>query len=67
MTGNEGMLVINELGGEEGNTRNQQNNAGEMTFLITQIRELRRQNEELKSDLQAFISVYIILVASHEC
>ena len=51
MTGNEGMLVVSELGGEEGNTRDRQNNAGEMTFLIMQIRELQRQNDELKSDL----------------
>ena len=53
MTDNEGMLVINEQGGEEGITRDQQSNADEMTFLITQIRYLRRQNEEIKSDLQA--------------
>ena len=55
MTGNERMLVINKLGEEEGNTSDQQSNVGEMIFLITQIKEFWRQNEELKSDLQAFI------------
>ena len=48
------MLVINDLGGEEGNTRDQQYNISEMIILITHIRELLHQNEELKSDLQAF-------------
>ena len=40
---------------EEGDvTNNLANNMIELTFIMTQMRELRYQNNELKIDLQAF-------------
>ena len=40
---------------EEGDvTNNLANNMNELTFIMTQMRELRYQNNELKIDLQAF-------------
>ena len=56
VSGNNGNLVINEIGTDEkgGATNNQANNMNELTFIMSQMRELRRQNDDLKTDHKAF-------------
>ena len=56
ISGNEGNLEINEIGTDEkcGVTNNQANNMNEMTFIMSQMRKFKYQNDELKIDLQSF-------------
>ena len=56
VSGNDGNLASNEIDTdkERGTTNNQTNNMNELTFIMSQMRELRRQNDKLKTDLPAF-------------
>ena len=56
VSGKDGHLAVSEIGvGGEGDVTNiGANNRNQMSFIMTQMRELRRQNDELKADLQTF-------------
>ena len=55
VSGEDGHLAVSEIGVGGGDVTNiGANNRNQMSFVMTQMRELQRQNDELKADLQTF-------------
>ena len=56
VSGNDRNLVINEIDTDEesGVTNNQANGVSELIFTMSQMRELQRQKDEIKTVIQAF-------------
>ena len=68
VTGNYDNSIINEIGGDrEGRVANNKaSSRHKMSFVMTQMRELQRQNNELKADIQTIQGRNFIIVVTHE-